>query len=154
MIGIMTALVGLAKNTTKPDRMATSQNSNPFSCLSNSSAPLNPKLHISQLHHYVSSVEIQFAMVYISTFPSINSDANDKSLQSNRPNYQTYKSSNIIKFRNTFPRVDSEKEPLRTGTSGNMSIAIEKKAPNTWVMMMMMTMVMMRTGTSGTVSES
>ena len=154
MIGIMTALVGLAENTTKPDRMATSQNSNPFSCLSNSSAPLNPKLHISQLQHYVSSVEIQFAMVYISTFPSINSDANDESLQSNRPNYQTYKSSNIIKFRNTFPRVDSEKEPLRTGTSGNMSIAIEKKAPNTWVMMMMMTMVMMRTGTSGTVSES
>ena len=46
----------------------------------------------------------------------------------------------------TFPSVDSSKEPLRTGTSGNMSIAMEKKAPNTLMRMVMMTIMMMRMG--------
>ena len=31
----------------------------------------------------------------------------------------------------TCPRVDWSKDPLRTGTRGNMSMAMQKKAPNT-----------------------
>ena len=31
----------------------------------------------------------------------------------------------------TCPRVDWSKDPLRTGTKGNMSMAMQKKAPNT-----------------------